>query len=382
MNEFAKLIRHYRKQSNDPDHNGTLTQARLGELLGNQLGLRAGYSGAAVSDWERGKSLIANADRAVLVALVKLFYDCRGIHTLEESNKFLWAGGYRPLDEAECGKIFPKDKLESFVLPQHKEAGVISNGQIDQFAPEIGFEGEASLLENNHEMDGGELTHGRPIRRRMIRVIIFTLFLASTIIVLRFSLPRLAIYLNNTGFTHYQNGNLTRAYSYFLIASLYPGYSGAHYNLGLVFEDRFDFEAAKREYEIALDGELDVAYNNLARLYILEGSYPQAVSLLQTGLNLVEDEEALYAMQKNMGWALLGLNRLSEAEAWLQEAILLKNDRAAAYCLLAQVLESQGSPEVALYMWENCLRYANGANPDEHNWIGMATQRLDSQGDE
>ena len=55
MTTFGRQLRIYRKQCHDSLQGGTLTQVRLGELVGDELG-DAGYSGAAVSDWERDQS--------------------------------------------------------------------------------------------------------------------------------------------------------------------------------------------------------------------------------------------------------------------------------------------------------------------------------------
>jgi len=61
MNQFGTLLRFYREQCVDRDAaRGRLTQARLGELLGEALGIAAGYTGAAVSEWERNRSQIHN----------------------------------------------------------------------------------------------------------------------------------------------------------------------------------------------------------------------------------------------------------------------------------------------------------------------------------
>ncbi|MFQ5615347.1 MAG: tetratricopeptide repeat protein [Anaerolineales bacterium] len=359
MNEFGKQLRRYRRHSTDPapDRDGLLTQARLGELLGNELGIMPGYSGAAVSEWERGKSRIHHTDRAVLAALIKVLHDCGGIRDLDGANEFLWAGDYRPLDETEQRKTFPE--LEPPPSQQKiEQPETTGTSQPEDPSSEYPSPGNRS----------GRFSLG------------VTLTVLGAVFIVWLLLPRIAIHFNNAGFVRYRNGDFREAERYYRLASLYPGYSEAHYNLGLLYEDQFDFGTARREYEIALDGELDAAYNNLARLHILEGSYPQAISLLQRGLKIAEDEDVLYAMHKNMGWALFGQKRFNEAASWLREAIVLKGDRAAAYCLLAQVLEGQGDPEAALGMWENCLKYANGTNPDENIWIGMAHQRLDTQG--
>lgn len=106
MSTFGQLLRQYRRQCADPLRGGMLTQARLGELLGDELG-HAGYSGAAVSDWERDKSKIHADDRPVLVALTAVLHHCGGLETVDAANSFLTAGNYRALDDSELADLFP-----------------------------------------------------------------------------------------------------------------------------------------------------------------------------------------------------------------------------------------------------------------------------------
>ncbi|MCB9422803.1 MAG: NACHT domain-containing protein [Ardenticatenaceae bacterium] len=106
MTTFGQQLRVYRRQCRDPLRGGIMTQARLGELLGDELD-HAGYSGAAVSDWERGKSKIHADDRLALVGLVAALHRCGGLNTLAEANHLLRAGNYRALDVQEQSRIFP-----------------------------------------------------------------------------------------------------------------------------------------------------------------------------------------------------------------------------------------------------------------------------------
>ncbi len=106
MKTFGQQLRLYRRQSRDPQRGGLLTQERLGELIGQELG-DAGYSGAAVSDWERDKSKIHADDRFVLVALLSVLYACGAPIHLEDANDLLLAGNFRRLDAAEAGAVFP-----------------------------------------------------------------------------------------------------------------------------------------------------------------------------------------------------------------------------------------------------------------------------------
>ncbi|RPI28118.1 MAG: hypothetical protein EHM70_17065 [Chloroflexota bacterium] len=103
---FGEWLRYYRLRCIDPKKGGKLTQQGLGELLGTELGIE-GYTGAAVSDWERGESQINKDNRPVLASLIKVLHDNGGLKTPAEADKFLLSGKYSPLDEIEKLLIFP-----------------------------------------------------------------------------------------------------------------------------------------------------------------------------------------------------------------------------------------------------------------------------------
>jgi hypothetical protein len=73
----------------------------MGEEMGD-----FGFSGAAISDWERGESNISAEDRKVLIALIKVLYKCGGLRTLEDANYLLKAGRYDGLDAKETQEVF------------------------------------------------------------------------------------------------------------------------------------------------------------------------------------------------------------------------------------------------------------------------------------
>lgn len=106
MSEFGILLRNLRESCRDPHFPARrLSQQKFGELLGLELGTH-GYSGAAVSDWERGKSKIHVDERRVLVALLKVLYECGGVDAIESANRLLESGNYRALDRNETVEIF------------------------------------------------------------------------------------------------------------------------------------------------------------------------------------------------------------------------------------------------------------------------------------
>ena len=155
-----------------------------------------------------------------------------------------------------------------------------------------------------------------------------------------------------------------------------------HYNLGTVYEDQQNYPQAHTQYQKAIEGGLVAAYNNQARLYILEGKYERAVSLLEIGMPLVKNDTAntRYSFLKNRGWVHLLQGRLGQASVDLNQAIALKSDDAAAHCLLAQVLEQQVKNTQVQREWENCLRFAQPQIPEENKWMRLAQQRLKGTG--
>ena len=186
------------------------------------------------------------------------------------------------------------------------------------------------------------------------------------------------------GVTNHQIGQLPLAQlGYSLALKLNPLSAAAHYNQGATYEDQQNYEMAHAEYQQAIEDGLIEAYNNQARLYILQGNYDAAVSLLRIGLGLAKDDRVRADMYKNQGWARLEQGRHHEAKLDLEAAIKLKSKHAPAYCLLAQVLEHEGNKKDAKVQWENCLGFAYQPNtPELDKWVNLARQRLAAKGGE
>lgn len=115
LTRFGETLRAFRQASNDPDRlNRRLTQERLGQLIGQELG-DFGFSGAAISYWERGESRISPEDRTVLIALIKVLHRCSGLQTLADANQLLAAGNYSPLQRENAEEIFGEIQGESSI---------------------------------------------------------------------------------------------------------------------------------------------------------------------------------------------------------------------------------------------------------------------------
>ncbi len=109
--DFGNQLRILRQQTLDPKTKKQLTQQKLGELLGEEMG-DYGFSGAAISDWERNKSKINVNDRPILTSIVKILKQYGGIKTSAEANLLLEAGNYRSLNDSEKQKVFPNELSE------------------------------------------------------------------------------------------------------------------------------------------------------------------------------------------------------------------------------------------------------------------------------
>jgi tetratricopeptide (TPR) repeat protein len=185
------------------------------------------------------------------------------------------------------------------------------------------------------------------------------------------------------GVENHVAGKLPQAESgYKFAVTLNPRLAETHYNLGAVYEDQQNYPQAHAQYQKAIEGGLVAAYNNQARLYILNREYERAISLLEIAMPLVKNKDAQirYSFLKNRGWVHLLQGRLGEAYVDLNGAIALKSDYAAAHCLLAQVLEQRGKNTSVQQEWESCLRAAQPQIPEENEWMRIAQERLKAAG--
>ena len=279
--------------------------------------------------------------------------------------------------QACSNRLLLNGQLREPFAANHPQTKKVSNWAYDFTAQE--FQSSSQSNPDNSEPNF-DRTYGLPTFMKFMKPGV-PLLLSLGILSSGFALSWLA---NWYGVTNHQIGQLPVAQlGYSLALKLNPLSAAAHYNQGATYEDQQNYEMAHAEYQLAIKGGLSEAYNNQARLYILEGNYDAAVSLLRIGLGLAKDDRVRADMYKNQGWARLEQGRHHEAKLDLEEAIKLKSDRAPAYCLLAQVLEHEGNKKDAKVQWENCLGFAYQPNtPELDKWVNLARQRLDAKGGE
>lgn len=235
--------------------------------------------------------------------------------------------------------------------------------------------------------------------------LVSTGFLSLLLLIIWLLQPQIAQKFNQKAFKEHNQGNLAIAEQNYLKAITFDAENlDANYNLGNLYEDLQDFDNAKKYYLIAAKNGLPNAYNNLARLYIQQQKYAEAINSLKEGLILVNKEEqkpdkkpddlpeVKYSILKNLGWARLMQNQYEEAEIYLKLAIDISSNPeyqkyipnpGTTYCLFAQLLEIQKHNQKALSYWQNCRdliknRLASGEiiNPEEDNWLFQAKAKL------
>ncbi|WP_375478404.1 tetratricopeptide repeat protein [uncultured Nostoc sp.] len=220
-----------------------------------------------------------------------------------------------------------------------------------------------------------------------------TLLMTGFLISFWLALPSISQLYNSQGKNNYDNGKLRAAEQDYLKAiSLDVDNVDAHYNLGNLYEDLQDFEKAKKHYQIVVGSDVTDAYNNLARLYILDKKYPQATALLQNGLLKANEQNSSpkvrYNLFKNLGWVRFEQGRDDAAQATLLAAIGIANNpetakdfrnSGSAHCILAQVMERQ-KQSTALEQWQKCCQQGSTLKPEEDTWLYLAQQKLKKAG--
>lgn len=206
--------------------------------------------------------------------------------------------------------------------------------------------------------------------------------------------PDLSKWANSSGLEKFNDGDFSGAEKEYKKSISLDGTNiEAHYNLGSLYELWLETANAKKQYQMGVAHKFPKAYNNLGRLYIIEKKYPQAASLLVTGVKEAENNNSLpetkYSLYKNLGWVRLKQERYPQAKEALEKAIEISGNPAnnkesipntgAAHCLLAQTLEQLKQPEAETIELQKCRKFPPSPekfDPDEDTWHDLATQKL------
>ncbi|MGD1906211.1 MAG: tetratricopeptide repeat protein [Leptolyngbyaceae cyanobacterium] len=202
------------------------------------------------------------------------------------------------------------------------------------------------------------------------------------------SLPQIGQYYYRQGAENFSNRRFTPAEKQLRQSlELQAGNGDAHLLLGRIYEIQENLEAARAEYNLALQGNSVLAYNNLGRLLIADENYRQAEALLTKGLSYAQQSapdahETLFVLHKNLGWAQLEQDRYESASANLERALQINQAHldgrrsGEADCMLSAVFERLNDTDAAIASAETCLEQGAFETALDHEWFIDAQRRL------
>ncbi|MCS6811982.1 MAG: hypothetical protein NZ772_00150 [Cyanobacteria bacterium] len=253
---------------------------------------------------------------------------------------------------------------------------------------------------------------------------LMSLVLLVSLLGFRLSLPVIAKGYMTKADTQRKDGQFSLAEANYKRAlDLWPQMVVCNAKLGSLYEDLGELGKATEQYRLAVQGGEALAFNNLSRIYNIEGNYSEAFRILWTGLQQPEVAQEVarvpqvqMAWYKNMGWARYGQKRYAEADAYLTQAIALasssqpgdqgqpsdtasqdnqvahsssrsdtsvlpalEDSLGSAHCLRAQVYTALQKTKDIATEWERCIQYANPSLPEADQWVGAAQVYMKSQ---
>jgi tetratricopeptide (TPR) repeat protein len=136
----------------------------------------------------------------------------------------------------------------------------------------------------------------------------------------------------------------------------YPEHYKAYYDLGVAHFRLAQQTEAEQAFQKAIDltkGNFAAPQFGLGAILCQKAEFPQAVALLQRALEL---EPGSAVGKYYLAWAQFGLNRLTEAERTLEQALLRNPNLAEAYLLLARVHQREKNLPGALKDLDSYLK--------------------------
>lgn len=166
--------------------------------------------------------------------------------------------------------------------------------------------------------------------------------------------------------------------SYKKVLELDPSNWVTYSQLGGYFDYRDQNDEAAKYYRKAIEvgGDNAVeAYNNLARIQVLQGKYQEAIQLSTKAIDISqavikqtkEAPDAPAAGYKNRGWAKLELQQYDQALIDLKKSEELGYQQADTYCLLARIYDVLKDKAQSKLYWEICLTRPYNS-PEVYEW--------------
>jgi protein O-GlcNAc transferase len=146
----------------------------------------------------------------------------------------------------------------------------------------------------------------------------------------------------------------------------------AHYNLGIICQDKLQFDKAIYHYKKALDLDPNIAdaYFNMGTIFHDRGLLDDAIRNYQAALELDPNSADI---NNNIGLVLKEKGQLDEAISYYHQALQINSHLANAFSNIGVVLKEKGQLDEAIFYYHQALQI----NPDRADFyfnLGSALQ--------
>lgn len=217
------------------------------------------------------------------------------------------------------------------------------------------------------------------------------------------ALPQVAEYLTWRGVEQYDQGQFDSAIDKFEHAiALRPDYPPAHFQLGVVYTDLQQHDAAATQLQRVAQPDTKIndpilwlrAMNQLGKVALRQDNAETAVMLLQQGLNALPKLQqrtdieiapdglasVTYELLTHLAQARIVQEQYAEAEGLVRDAIALDNKRPEAHCVLAHTLGFQDQIQPASTAFQTCNQAVDPNSLSQNRLLQMTVEQLRQRG--
>lgn len=179
----------------------------------------------------------------------------------------------------------------------------------------------------------------------------------------KFLPSRLADYYSDVAFRQQPSNPDAARVNYARAISLNPGNVRAHFNLGALYENAYEYDKAAAEYRraIVIEPNHVRAYSNLSRLLLIgndpSGALRVADDALKRQVNEVPEIRA--ALYRNRAFAEYQIGLYQQAEADAKQSVNAQSTAADPYCVLAKIYSKLGRAAEARNAWQDFFARVN-----------------------
>ena len=179
----------------------------------------------------------------------------------------------------------------------------------------------------------------------------------------KFLPSRLADYYSDVAFRQQSSSPDAARVNYARAISLNPANVRAHFNLGALYENAYEYDKAAAEYRrtLVIEPNHIRAYSNLSRLLLRGSDSSGALQVADDALKLQvnEGQEITAALYRNRALAEYGIGLYEQAEADAKQSSNAQSTAADPYCVLAKIYTKQGRAAEAGKAWQKFLARIN-----------------------